>query len=287
MSPNNVTVTVNQASVTVTDNGTTSVVLTSPTPTLIEVGEPGMPRGGALNDILTKLSGDNFHTGWTDAPTLDRVNFDLTANESVDAGQLAWNADEKTLDLGKGNGVVLQLGQENLTLCRNATASVIPDGAAVMFAGTVGASGRLLVAPMVANGTYPGYVFFGVATSAIAPGADGFVTTLGKVRGIDTTAYAEGAILWCNPAVPGGFTATEPQAPNLKLAVAAVISSRINGTIYVRSTAGSRLKDLHDVEANGNKDNGDVLEWSAAANRWQPSDRLTLLEQRVTALESL
>jgi hypothetical protein len=287
MTANNVTVTVNQASVTVTDNGVTSVVATAPSPVSVEAGEPGMPRGGATNDILTKLSGDNFHTGWTDSPTLDRVNFDLTANESVGTGQLAWNADEKTLDLGKGNGVVLQLGQENLTLCRNATASVIPDGAAVMFAGTVGASGRLLVAPMVADGTYPGYVFFGITTAPIGPGADGFVTTLGKVRGIDTTAYAEGTVLWCNPAIPGGLIDVEPQAPNLKLAVAAVVSSRINGTIYVRSTTGARLKDLHDVEANGNKDPGDVLEWSAAANRWQPSDRLTLLEQRVSALESL
>jgi surface antigen len=29
-----------------------------------------------------------------------------------------------------------------------------------------------------------------------------------------------------------------------------------------------------------------VLEWNAAAGRWQPTDRLSLLEARVTALET-
>jgi hypothetical protein len=40
------------------------------------------------------------------------------------------------------------------------------------------------------------------------------------------------------------------------------------------------------TRANWAKVNGDVLEWVAAANRWQPSDRLSLLEARVTALEN-
>lgn len=220
-------------------------------------------------------------------PTVDAIAFTLDADIEVGEGQLTWNADEKTLDLGKGGGVVLQIGQEQLSLVRNSTASTIPNGRAVMFAGTVGNSGRLLVAPMVANGTYPGYVFFGVTTAAIAPGADGFVCTFGKVRGVNTTAYDEGDILWCSPTTPGTFTVTEPLAPNLKLPVVAVISSANNGTLFVRSTAGNRLQDLHDVEANGTKDDGDLIHWSAADNRWEPTDRLTLLEQRVTALEAL
>lgn len=33
--------------------------------------------------------------------------------------------------------------------------------------------------------------------------------------------------------------------------------------------------------------NGDTLIWNAATNQWQPSNLLTLLEQRVTALESV
>ncbi len=202
-------------------------------------------------------------------PDLEAVTFDQDAAVSVEAGQLAWNADEQTLDLGKGGGVVLQLGSEQLMLCRNNTASEISNGTAVRFAGTIGNSGRLLVAPMVADGTYPGYVFFGVTTEAIAAGEDGFVTTFGKVRQVNTLAFEEGDILWCDPATPGGLTNTEPAAPNLKLPVAAVVSKANNGILMVRSDTGSRLQDLHDVEANGSKVDGDVLTWVAANDRWE------------------
>ena len=220
-------------------------------------------------------------------PTVSALGFELDANVTIGNGQLTWNADEGTLELGKG-GVSNYIGQETMVLCRNASNTVaIPKGTAVMFAGTLGASGRIKVAPMVADGTYPGYVFFGVTDQAIAGASDGYVTVFGKIRGINTSAYLEGDILWCNPAVAGGFTKTEPVAPNLKLAVAAVISSASNGTIFVRWDTGRRLQDLHDVEANGTKDDGDLIHWSDANNRWEPTDRLTLLEQRVTALEAL
>ncbi|NDD68136.1 MAG: hypothetical protein EBZ29_01730 [Synechococcaceae bacterium WB9_4xC_028] len=203
-------------------------------------------------------------------PDFEAVTFDIAASVDVDQAQLAWNVDEQTLDLGKGGGVVLQVGSEQLMLCRNSTATEIPNGRAVRFAGTLGNSGRLLVAPMVADGSLPGYVFFGVTTAAIASGEDGFVTTFGKVRQVNTLAFEEGDILWCDPATPGGLTATEPAAPNLKLPIAAVISKATNGILMVRADTGRRLQDLHDVEANGSKTDGDVLTYIAASNRWEP-----------------
>jgi hypothetical protein len=263
-----VAVTTQQASVTVTTASGVTVVPTTQTAAVVVQAGVVAP-GGIARDILEKVSGADNHTRWTSTPELDAIGFDMTAGYTAEQGQLAWNADEQTLDLGKGGGVTLQIGSEQLSLCRNSTASTIPNGTAVRFAGTLGNSGRLLVAPMVADGSLPGYVFFGVTTQAIAAGADGFVCTFGKVRQVDTRAFAEGAILWCNPAAPGGFTATEPHAPNLKLPVAAVISSATNGIIFVRSDTGRRLQDLHDVDANGGKSDGDVLTWVAAAGRWE------------------
>lgn len=256
-----VSVNITRATVTVTDGDATTVVDT------VFTAVP--PLGGIARDILEKASGANYDARWTSTPELDALSFDLTAGVGVAQGQLAWNADEQTLDLGKGNGVVLQVGSEQLMLCRNGTASTINNGTALMFAGTLGNSGRLVVAPMVADGTYPGYVFFGIATSDIASGADGFVATFGKVRKINTLAFEEGDVLWCDPAVPGGLTSTEPQAPSLKLPVAAVISKATNGILMVRWDTGRRLQDLHDVEANGDKVNGDVLTYVAANNRWE------------------
>jgi hypothetical protein len=280
-----VSVTQTQATVEVTEDGGTTVVPTV-SATAVEVNQAGVPPGGNPKDLLVKSSGTDYHSEWTATPEVNALQFDLATGLDPANGQLVWNADEGTLELGKGD-ISNYIGQETMVLCRNnSNVTTIPKGTAVMFAGTLGASGRLKVAPMVADGTYPGYVFFGVTDQAIAGASDGYVSTFGKIRGINTTAYLEGDILWCDPANPGGFTKTEPLAPNLKLAVAAVISSRNNGTIFVRSTAGARLKDLHDVEANGTKSDGDILNWDATDERWEPSDRLTLLEARVTALEN-
>ena len=280
-----VTVTETQATVSITEQGATTVVPTV-SATAVEVNQAGVPPGGNPKDLLVKSSGTDYHSEWTSTPEVNALQFDLTAGVEPGNGQVVWNADEGTLELGKGN-ISNYIGQETMVLCRNASNTVtIPKGTAVMFAGTLGASGRIKVAPMVADGSQPGYVFFGVTDQPILGASDGYVSVFGKIRGINTSGYSEGAILWCNPAVPGGFTATEPQAPNLKLPVAAVISSANNGTIFVRWDTGRRLQDLHDVEANGSKSDGDALSWNAAANRWEPTDRLTLLEARVAALEA-
>lgn len=285
MSANIVVVNSDFKTVVVTDQLGVEVEVTAPSPAIVQVMEPGVPVGGNTNDVLIKASPENYHTRWTDEPIFDKVSFDLTAAEVASRGQLAWNEEEGTLDLGKNDHVINHLGQQIVLMCRNGTGSTIGSGRPVMFAGTLGASGRLVIAPMVANGTFPGYVFLGVTAESIQSGVDGYVTAFGKIRNINTSAWNEGDILWCNPSSPGTFTNIEPAAPNLKLPVAAVVSKKNNGTIMVRWDTGRRLMDLHDVEANGTKDDLDVLHWKASANRWEPSDRLTLLEQRVTALE--
>jgi hypothetical protein len=137
-----------------------------------------------------------------------------------------------------------------------------------MFTGSLGNSGRITIAPMVSNGSVPPYVFFGVTAQQISAGADGYVTSYGEIRGIDTRPWPDGTVLWCHPTVPGTFTSTEPAAPNLKLAVAAVVNSATNGILMVRWTTGSRLGDLHDVET-GTKANNDVLTYISATSRWE------------------
>lgn len=205
---------------------------------------------------------------WNRNPILQSIQLLTTGGNADTAGELAWNEDEQTLDIAKGGGTVLQVGQELSFLVHNGTSNTIPNGSAVMYAGTNGNSGRLSVAPMIANGSLPGYVFIGVLTETVAADEDGFVTTFGKVRGIDTSIYPEDSILWADPATPGGYTLIEPDGPNLKLPIAAVISAANNGTIFVRANTGQNLKDCHDVETSDAHD-GDVLTWDDAENRWE------------------
>jgi hypothetical protein len=187
---------------------------------------------------------------------------------------MSWNSDEETLDLIQ-NGATLQLGQESQVHCRNNTVSAIANGTVVMATGTLGASGRITIAPMVADGTVEPHFIIGVAAESIGAGEDGKVTTFGKVRGIDTSSFTEGAVLWCDPATAGALTATKPTAPNLKLAVAFVINSHaVNGTLMVRANAGIDLHNNHRVEVSSLTAN-DMLVWSGT--RWEnqqvtPSD---------------
>lgn len=201
-----------------------------------------------------------------------------TTGGTVGQQEIAWNADEATFDVGLINGVTNQLGQEIQLLCRNDDTVPIPNGTPVRFSGTAGNSGRIFVKRMVADGSLPGYVFFGVTTQDILVGTDGYVTTFGKVRGVKTNidegggvVWQDGDVLWCDPAVPGGLTKVEPQAPNLKLPIAAVVNAANNGVLMVRWDTGRRLKDLHDVEANGTTVDGDILRYNAAVGRWESS----------------
>jgi hypothetical protein len=233
--------------------------------------QTGTPPGGNTGDLIVKASGTDYDTAWTDAPTVDKLGFDTTAAEAVSTGQLAWNATEGTVNVGLLNGTVNQLGQETQLLCTNSAATAtITDGMGVMFTGSNASTLRLEVQPMQADGSLPGYVFLGIATQTIAPGATGYITTFGKVRGINTSAYPEDAILWCDPATPGQFVLAEPVAPNLKIAAAAVIKSHATeGVLMVRAETGQNLSDCHDVEIDSAQDT-DYLGWSEALQHWMP-----------------
>jgi hypothetical protein len=233
--------------------------------------QTGTPPGGNIGDLIVKASASDYDTAWTDAPTVDKLGLDLTAAEAVSTGQLAWNATEGTVNVGLLNGTVNQFGQETQLLCTNSAATAtITDGMGVMFTGSNASTLRLEVQPMQADGSLPGYVFFGIATQTIAPGATGYITTFGKVRGLNTSAYPEDSILWCDPANPGQFVLAEPVAPNLKIAAAAVIKSHATeGVLMVRADTGQNLSDCHDVEVDSAQDT-DYLGWSEAMQHWMP-----------------
>lgn len=168
--------------------------------------------------------------------SIDYMTFD-TANVVANPteGQLTWDITDKTLSLGlNGGDVVMQIGQEVHYRIRNNTGAVIPNGTVCRFAGSLGNSGILLAAPLLADGTYDSHSIMGVATEDIANGEDGLVTYFGKVRGVNTSAFTDGQILYASSTVAGGLTATKPSFPSNVISVAAVVSAANNGTLMVR-----------------------------------------------------
>jgi hypothetical protein len=187
---------------------------------------------------------EDFSNVPTTAPfthiTLDTAIFDTTytETESETQGTLYWNQDEETLSLVT-NGQTIELGQKIEVHVKNQTGSQIDKGEVVYASGTLGASGRILVTKMIADGTIAAKRILGVAAENIANGADGKVVKFGKIRKVDTSAYSNGDILWVSTTVAGAFQNTEPSqsAGDIALPIAYVVySSSNNGEIFVRVT---------------------------------------------------
>jgi len=108
--------------------------------------------------------------------------FDLTPTNTPTAqGTAYWDDNAETVALIM-NGVVQKIGEDTFFHVKNSTGSPIAKGTGVRFAGTDGNSGKLLIAPFLADGTYPSEYFMGVAAEAIANGSEGKVYQFGKMK---------------------------------------------------------------------------------------------------------
>jgi hypothetical protein len=205
-----------------------------------------------------------------DVTSVDRISMNTSsATEVVSAGQLAWNPDNNTIDIGMNANTTLQVGQEEFYYVKNQTGSDIADGTVVMANGTNGAGGIIRVTPAIANGSFPSKYILGVTTEVIPDGGDGFVTGFGKVRGLDTSAFSEGDILYADPTVAGGLSNTAPIAPNNIVTIAIVINKHPStGTIFVRPTYASSLYEDETVYVQ-DLQNNQVLTYISANTRFE------------------
>lgn len=196
------------------------------------------------------------------------IDFDTADTIAGAVGRLSWNNGEGTLDLGlKGGNVTLQIGQEQIVLCKNDTLSSIPDGSVVYITGAAGQ--RPTIALAQANSESTSAYVFGVATETIAAGSEGFVTTFGIVRGINTSAFLEGTALWLSESVAGAMTTVKPSAPNHLVQVGFCVRQHAtSGEIFVRNQNGYELDELHDVLIVS-KQNNDVISYDSTAGVWK------------------
>lgn len=218
------------------------------------------------NSSITDLNG---LTGGIQTPTY--IAFDTDAGHTALVGEVAWNSNEGTLDVGlNGGSVTLQVGQEVHYRVTNQSGLSIPDGTLVVYSGTTGNSGRLLIEPY--NGTQASKYIIGLTTETIANGADGYVTHFGKVRGIQTNGVNYGEI-W-NDAdelypSPLGLTNVLPQAPAAKQVIAIVINAHpSNGEVVVNVQGHTSLEDDELVQLTS-LTNNDILQYDSADSRFE------------------
>ncbi len=200
-----------------------------------------------------------------------------TANTDVNAvGRLRWNDYDGTLDLGlKGGNVTLQIGQEQVIRVSNQTGVNLLESnyQAVRVSGVQG--NRLKVDLAKADSDATSAETIGIVTETINNNNQGFITTSGLVRNIDTTGtlqgetWADGDMLYLSPTTAGRLTNIKPQAPQHTVIMGYVVSAhQTQGQIFVKVDNGYELEELHNVKITSVADK-DILTWNSTTNVWE------------------
>ena len=257
---------------------------------LINDGEDGINPFITLNDV----SGFVPYTGASQdvnlgefGVQLGNIEFDLTpTNAPIGVGSLVWNDQDGTLDLKlKGGTVTLQIGQETVARIVNKTVTNITLSEANYQAVRVtGAQGqRPKVDLALANNDANSASTLGLVTETILNNQEGFITTSGQVRQINTTGslqgetWADGDILYLSGTVAGAITNIKPIAPVHTIIIGFVEHSHITqGKIFVKVNNGYELEELHNVSAIA-PNNNEVLTYDSATLLWNPKTISTAL----------
>ena len=247
----------------------------------LTVPENGITRSAAaankilLIDTITKRlfygdasSGSGFvpYTGATQDVNLGEfglqtgnVQFDNTPTSvPTAAGTMNYNDADGTVDLRlKGGNVSLQIGQESVVRVVNKTATNInlleSNYQAVRVTGAQGQRLKVDLAQATTD-TFSAETI-GLVTETINNNEEGFITTSGLVRNINTTGslqsetWADGDILYLSPTVAGRITKVKPVAPNHLVVIGYVIRAHATqGSIFVKVDNGYELNELHNVK---------------------------------------
>lgn len=229
----------------------------------------GVPYTGATQDV--NLGEFGLLTG--------NIEFDNTpTNIPTTAGSMVWNDTDGTVDLKlKGGNVTLQIGQESVIRVVNKTATNInlleANYQAVRVTGAQGQ--RLKVDLAQATNDLLSAETIGLVTETINNNEEGFITTSGLIRGVNTTGslqsetWADGDILYLSPTVAGQVTKVKPVAPNHLVIIGYVVSAHATqGSIFVKVDNGYELDELHNVLIDTPLEK-DVLQYEASTSLWK------------------
>jgi len=238
---------------------TFDITVSAPNPLIQVFSEgpqgPGVPRGGTARQLLEKVSGTDFDTDWTDTPAVRRMSFSTTDAATLDAaGDLGWDDLDQALSY-RTNGLTVDIAQENLIYVRNGPGETpITKGMAVSFEGA--SANRINVRPCVANVPGVGCATAGVALTNIPSPGFGFVSTFGLVRGFNTNnilttggpPVTEGQELFIST-TPGVVATFPAVSPARRVTVGYVVTTGVNGAIFVTVRRGLTVSELDNVLA--------------------------------------
>jgi hypothetical protein len=206
----------------------------------------------------------------------DQVLFDQTPTGTAGVGVMRWNDSDGTLDFGlKGGNVTLQLGQEQVQRVVNKSGVNLLEANYQVVKVTDAQGQRLAVDLAQGNNDANSTDTIGIVTETINNNQEGFITTSGIIRGINTTGslqsetWVDGDVLYLSPTVAGRITNIKPTAPSHTVTLGYVVYAHANnGKIFVKCDNGYEIGELHDVYVP-TPSNNDGIFWNSTNLRYE------------------
>lgn len=161
----------------------------------------------------------------------DYIDFNISYANGSSEGRLQWNSDDGTLEVGMpGGNVNLQIGQEEFIRCK--ATEDLGNGEVVYISGASGSRPECSLA--IANSQNIVHKTIAVATEDISSGNNGYVTTFGLVRDIDTSVGLAGEEVYLDAFTSGDLNIIEPVSPNYSISVGTILfSNSTSGVLFV------------------------------------------------------
>ena len=186
---------------------------------------------GDITAVGNITSGEAFTSGTPG----DDLYFVGSSSPSHATGLLTYSTDDESLEFHNNESdIKLQIGQEFYIRVRNSSGSTISNGKAVYVSGNHVGSGLPTIELAQSDSLSTSQDFIGLATHDIENNTIGYVTSIGRVGGLDTSGFSNGDMLWVDDSTAGELTATRPSQPNFTVPVGVVTKANAsNGTIHV------------------------------------------------------
>ena len=224
---------------------------------------------------IVATAGSTNLNGITDWQIGDWLLFNGTVWQKIDQSDLIQSitsADGSIVVTTTGSTVDLAVSQTSpasvlVEQVRNSTGATLTKGTAVYISG---ATGQLpTVTKAQANNDTNSAQTLGLITADISNNSNGYVTIIGLISNLNTSAYTDGAQLYLSPTTAGTLTATKPYAPNHLVYVAVVAHAHpTQGKLLVKVQNGYEMDELHNVSAQS-PSNGQVLIYNASTSLWE------------------